>query len=212
MRLVKSRSIGSPPYSPGGRLIECTTSRVISVPAGRSSWLGESTMRSGFAVVFDAKALHPVPELAERDAQELRRRSAVEAGLAKRLEDRLALDVVEVIGQRPGLRFAFRFGSCARGRAEAQVLGSHLAAARECERSLQDVFELADVAREVVAPKLFQRLGGQACRRRAGLGGEPLEDRGRDDSDVIAAVAQRRHGELDDVDAIEEILPEAPRS
>src|SRR5207249_10446897 len=31
-RLVKSRSIASPPYWPGGRLIECTTSSVTGSP------------------------------------------------------------------------------------------------------------------------------------------------------------------------------------
>jgi hypothetical protein len=34
--LVKRRSIASPAYSPGGRLIECRTTSEISVPGGRS--------------------------------------------------------------------------------------------------------------------------------------------------------------------------------
>src|SRR6267143_3252505 len=110
-RLVKSRSIASPPYSPGGRLIECTTSSVIASPAGRSSWFGEATNRqprsrplgSSF-ILFDTQALHAVAQLPEGDAEELGRRGAVEPGLAERLQDRLALDAVEVIGQRRGAR------------------------------------------------------------------------------------------------------------
>src|SRR5207253_703025 len=46
--------------------------------------------------------------------------------------------------------------------------------------------------------------------RRSLLRRQALEDRARDERDVLAALAQRRHGELDDVDAIEEVLAEAP--
>src|SRR6266849_397867 len=96
----------SPPYSPGGRLIECTTSSVIASPAGRSSWFGEATKRQPLSrpsgprfILFDAEALHAVAQLAEGDAEQLGRRGAVEPGLAERLHDRLALDAVEVVGQ-----------------------------------------------------------------------------------------------------------------
>ena len=41
-RLVNSRSIASPPYCPGGKLIECTTRSVIAAPGGRSSQFGEA--------------------------------------------------------------------------------------------------------------------------------------------------------------------------
>src|SRR6266508_1099726 len=105
-RLVNRRSMASPPYSPGGRLIECTTSSVISVPGGRSSWLGDAMTRAGVSVIFDAQALHAVAQLPEGDAEELGGGGAVEAGLAERLDDSLALDVVEVIRQRPGFRSA----------------------------------------------------------------------------------------------------------
>src|SRR5262245_59403903 len=96
-RLVNRRSMCSPPYSPGGRLIECSTTRLISAPAGRSSWLGESTI-----LIRNREPLHPVAQLPEGDAEELRRRGAVELGLGERLEDRLALDLVEVLRQRIG--------------------------------------------------------------------------------------------------------------
>src|SRR5689334_6866622 len=99
--------MASPPYSPGGRLIECTTSSVSASPTGRSSWLGDSTRRHGASqpsgrsfIFFDAQPLHAVAQLPEGDAEELGRGGAVEAGLAERFEDRLALDAVEVVGQR----------------------------------------------------------------------------------------------------------------
>src|SRR5579859_7739465 len=109
-RLVNKRSIASPPNSPGGRLMQCTTSSVTAVPRGRASWFGESTTRSGF-VVFDAKALHSVAQLAERDAEQLGGRRAVKAGLAERLEDRLALDAVQIIGQRACIRLTVLLGT-----------------------------------------------------------------------------------------------------
>src|SRR5207237_1268882 len=103
-RLVKNRSMASPPYSPGGKLIECTTSSETTLPAGRSSQLGEATrrapatQRSGLGVVFltNAQALQAVAQLPEGDAEQARRRSAVESRLGKRRENRIALQPVEV--------------------------------------------------------------------------------------------------------------------
>src|SRR5688500_15688499 len=119
-RLVKRRSMPSPPYSPGGRLIECSSARLISVPGGRSSWFGEST-----TLIGDAEALHAVAQLPEGDAQKLRRRGAVEGRLAERIEDDLALHLVEVLGQRLG-GHAVRGFEPARLRRELQVLRADL--------------------------------------------------------------------------------------
>src|SRR5438105_8182823 len=142
-------------------MCECSTSGVKASHAGRSSWLGEATKRqppsrpSGPSLILlDAEALHAVAQLPERDAEELRRGGAVEPGLAERFEDRLALEVVEVVGQRPRAR-ARGFRRRAGRRAEAQVFGANLLARRKSERSLEDVLELADVAWEVVALQLL---------------------------------------------------------
>src|SRR5205085_5307040 len=137
------------------------------------------------------------------------RRRAVEAGLAERLEDRFALERVEVIRQRLTARRRRRCAGCRRRR-EAQVVDPDFMAAGEGQRPLQDVLELAHVAREVVLPEALERGSREARRQRAGLAREPLEDRVGKEADVLAALAQRRHGELDDVDAVEEILAKAP--
>src|SRR5262249_59873149 len=92
--------------------------------AGRSSWSGDSPRRhgasqpSGASFIFlDAEALHPVAQLPESNAEQLGRRRTVEAGLAERLEDRLALYAVQVIGQRLGARRrSFRGGTGGGGR------------------------------------------------------------------------------------------------
>src|SRR5262245_35755045 len=119
----------APPYSPGGRLMECSTTRLICTPCGRSSWLGESTILIG-----DREALHAVAQLPEGDAEELGRRGAVEVGLGERLEDRLALDLVEVLRQRIGPGAALVERALRGLGGEAQVLGADLLAARERER------------------------------------------------------------------------------
>src|SRR5687768_11963605 len=202
-RLVKKRSMASPPYCPGGRLMQCRTARVTSVPGGRSSQLGEST-----TLIGDAEALHAVAQLAERDAQELRRRGAVEAGLAQGLEDRLALQGVEVLGQRLAAAVAglLRLGR----RREAQVGGLDLVAARQRERALQDVLQFAHVAGKIVVRQLLHGRGLEPRRRHAVLAREALQDARGDAADVLAALAQRRHPELDHVQAVEQILAEAP--
>src|SRR3954468_19593560 len=143
-QLVKRRSIASPPYSPGGRLIECTTSSVISSPGGRSSWLGDWTYRqpsirpSGARIILDAQALHAVAELPEGNAEELGGGRAVESGLAERLQDRLALDVVQVVGQGAGGCLTCRVAGDGR-RIQAKVVGVNFVAGGESKRSLEDV-------------------------------------------------------------------------
>ncbi len=69
-----------------------------SQPAGRASGGKRAQSRPGPSV--DVETLHPVAQRAEGDAQQLRRGGAVVAGLLERALDRLALDLVEIVGQR----------------------------------------------------------------------------------------------------------------
>src|SRR5688572_17022558 len=212
-QLVNRRSMSPPPYLPGGRLIECTTTSEISVPGGRSSWLGESTI-----LIFDAQALHPVSKLPEGNPQQPRRGGAVEAGLAQRLQDRLALQAVEVDRQRlaAGLRRGRRarlrrLGIFLRGDAvQRKLFRTQLARLRrERERALHDVLQLAHVAGEVVGHQLSERRFRQAWRRHPVLRGEALQDMAGDEGNVLAALAQRRHGEVDHVEPVIEVAAEA---
>src|SRR5689334_5458245 len=118
------------------------TRRSTVEPAGRSSQFGEGTnrapsaspslpMRNGSALrielFVDAQALHAIAQGPEGDAEELRRRSAVVAGLLQRVENGLALQRIELLGQRPaGDRGRSRCGHDAR-RGDLQVLGPDLA-------------------------------------------------------------------------------------
>src|SRR5436190_16719051 len=141
---------------------------------------------SRLGVILYPKPLHPVTELTESDAEEFGRRRAVEAGLAERLEDRFALDAVEVIGQRAGIRLAVLLGApwCA----QVEVFHSNFGAPRESERSLKDVLQLADVAGKIVALQLVQRRWREAGRRGTGWHRKPLEDGRGDEADIVAAL------------------------
>ena len=93
-------AIWPPPNWPGGRLMLWITSRSIAVPAGRASKFGDgsaparrltSHRRGRHApqnsiAVMDVQLLHPVAQLAQADAEQLRRLGAVELGLGQRAQ------------------------------------------------------------------------------------------------------------------------------
>ena len=80
--------------------------------------------------------------------------------------------------------------------------------ARKNRRALDDVLELAHVARPVVARRALEKRRRDARERLAELApglGEEVADEQRD---VLAPLAQRRHGHREDVEPIVEIGPE----
>src|SRR3569832_2567718 len=111
---VKSCCTPSPPYSPGGRLIECTTMRSMAAPCGRAPKFGEARRRakryqppshsdgtSAVVIVVVAAAGHrdrlprdAVADLPQRQAELLRGGRAVVIGLAQRLHENRALLLV----------------------------------------------------------------------------------------------------------------------
>src|SRR5688500_14223359 len=208
-RLVNRRSMASPPYSPGGRLMQWIIARLTAAPGGRSSWLGDRTTRTRLAIlVGDAEALHAIAQLAEGDAEQLGGGGAVEAGLAQRLDDRPALQGVEVVGQGLGRPVA-RLLVLRRGR-KAQVGGLDLVAARQRQRALQDVLQLTHVAGEVVALQRLHRGGLEARRRHAALARPALQGAGAVARVVRASCAARRRLARDPVQAVAQVLAEAP--
>ena len=95
--------------------------------------------------------------------------------LLERVEDRLALDRVEPLLQRQP---ADVDGVVARRlRGELQVVGGDLVAGGERERALEDVLELAHVAREVVARELGLRARARAAAARAPRTGASVSPR-----------------------------------
>ena len=98
-----------------------------------------------------------------------------------------------------------------RRRDELDLLGVHHLALREHRRLLHDVAQLAHVARPLVPEQPLERLVGQPPRRRAVALGEEAEEALGDRDDVLGAIAQRRNGDREDVEAIVEVLAELVR-
>ena len=123
--------------------------------------------------LLDPQPLHPVAHRAERDAEQLRRGRAVEARLLERLVDRRALDAVEIILQRPLVAGGHRELGIVGHRRQVQVVGGDLLrVGGQREAALEDVLELAHVARERIALERRDRLGVE-------LRGLPRESRAR---------------------------------
>ena len=212
---MNSRSIASPPYSPGGRLIEWSTHEVDRVAAGRGPKFGDAQRararrsqpsrhadvravrahsRSApprVAADVDAEARHAVAHLAQRQAQARAGRGAVEAMALERAHQDVALDVVEVlapgrsasgsstgaIARRRRARPRIARSAAARDLVEllrravgedrlgqAEVVDVDLLGARQRHRAVQQVLELAHVARERIARQVDQRVARQPRR------------------------------------------------
>src|SRR5207249_2797418 len=89
-----------------------------------------------------------------------------------------------------------------------QIVDAERLEARERDRALDAVLQLADVARPRVRHQPLGRRGRQALDVVAVDRGEALEEALREEEDVAAARAERRRVDPDDVDSIEEILAE----
>src|SRR5256885_349661 len=81
---------------------------------------------------------------------------------------------------------------------------------RQHHAALDHVLELTDVARPRVTLQPPERLVGEAFESPVVLGRIEAQEVLGEHADVLAALAQRRHGDRDDVEPIEEVLAEAP--
>ena len=77
-------------------------------------------------------------------------------------------------------------------------------------RALDHVLQLADVARPVVLHQQVERRSGQLETGFAVLLAVLREEVLREQRDVVLPLAQRRQVDADDVQAVEEVLAEAP--
>ena len=90
-----------------------------------------------------------------------------------------------------------------------QVVAQDELAVAEDDRALHGVAQLADVPRPLVAAEDLQGQGVHPRHVLARLGVELVHEVLHQDGDVLAPVAQGRQGDLEDVEAEEEVLPEA---
>jgi hypothetical protein len=101
------------------------------------------------------------------------------------------------------------------GRVLADVVGQHVgrigpaARRRQDQQPLDDVAQLAHVARPVVALQRGERvLADHPCRQAGGIGDAAQQVVG-EFRNVLAALAERRHAQRHDVKAVVQLLAEA---
>src|SRR4051812_5403235 len=123
---------------------------------------------SAFCVklVFDAEPFHAIAQRPERYAEHFCGSRSVVVRLLKRIENRFALYRVQTLLKRQTARRRswglLGFPCAVRG--ELQVFGLDLIPTSQRERALQNVLELANVAREIVGEKGGLSLFGEIRR------------------------------------------------
>ena len=81
---------------------------------------------------------------------------------------------------------------------------------RQDEQALDDIAQLAHVARPVMSLQRRQRVLADQARRQAGGIGDTAQQVVGELRNVLAPLAERRHAQRDHVEAMEELLAEAP--
>src|SRR5215472_10042181 len=188
---------------------------ILSQTDATRRWLCHKLTRS--VTLFDAELLDAIAQRAKAHTEELRCRRLVVPCLFQSLNDGTALDAFELAAER-GVRIngggRCRGGTFCAGRAarhpQTDVLTSDDPASAERERPLEDVLQLAHVAREWVGLEHSKRLYRDLRCRTVGALREPLEDRFGDLANIAAALPQGRDAHLDHVDAIIEVLAKEP--
>ena len=95
-----------------------------------------------------------------------------------------------------------------RREAARQVLHVDAVASAQDGRTFDDIAQFAHVAGLGVAPQGQLRLGGEANHRLHAF--EHHQEPGRQREDVVSALPERRKVDLDDIEAIQQILTETP--
>ena len=93
-----------------------------------------------------------------------------------------------------------------------QIALAERVAARQDDGALDDVLQLADVARPRVVHEAVERAARRLQARPAVLRAVEAEEVVDEERNVLAPSAQGRRGDRDDVEAVEEVLAEAPRA
>src|SRR5690606_34091195 len=127
---------------------------------------------------------------------------------AQRLLDHAALDDLE---RGADLEADAAGAALALAESGGEVALAHAGVAAEDHRALDGVLELADVAGPAPGLQGLHGLGREAVERLAVLRAVPDEEVLGEQRDVAVALAQRRQVHADDVQAVEEVLPEAAR-
>src|SRR5208283_3108109 len=154
-------------------------------------------------------------QIGARDVQAARSQGLVAVVIADGGDGELDLIVAELALEGAGRQVVANIDDIVEGallvvrlRLEAQVLGAEQIARSENNGALNNVFELANVARPGVALQQFERLGLDAFHGLLEDGGIMAQEVMRDDGDILEALLERRRLDAHDVDAVVEVLAE----
>src|SRR5581483_1733890 len=182
----------------------------VTVARGRSNSDGCPT---GLGRGGDPELVHAVLEDPSRRPEHLRRARLIEVGLAQRLLDDLALELVDGIAERlPALEHLLLDGPrvvVAAADALREVVDPDRRPLAEDEDALDEVLELADVAGPRVAEEGVDRLGTERLLRDPHLAALRLREVAEEEQEVVAALAQRGQVHGHDVQTVVEVGPEA---
>ena len=93
---------------------------------------------------------------------------------------------------------------------QLQVLRGDFLPVTNVSGALKNVFQLTHVAREGIVPEQFHGLVRQARWLHAESGGEPGTELPGQEGDILDALPQARHRQLNDIEPIVQVLPEMP--
>ena len=110
--------------------------------------------------LLDAELLDSIAELAKRQAEQFCRLRFVVAGLLQRIDDGLALYVLNLLAEFGGWRCSLLCFD----RAHVQVFGPDLATVAERHGALQHVFQLTNVAGKGVTEERAAGALFESCR------------------------------------------------
>jgi len=157
------------------------------------------------ALRIDAVLVHLVVEVLVVDSRRSRGLADVASGVAQAAGEIVVLELLDepALGGAETLQGSVAVASAEGGR---QVGRLDEGTGREEDGALDGVLQLAHVAGVVVGEQQLLGRGGETPAL-AVLRVEAVEERVGEEEDVAAPVAQGRHRDLDDVQAVEEILP-----
>src|SRR4029453_9264447 len=193
---------------PRGSWARCTT-RVVATTTRVSRGMARASFDLRPQRMLDAVAVQLVVKGFEADAQDLGGPRLVIPHRGQRLEDHVALYLLELHPHREWRARAGLLDATRAGRFAGEVRGGDELARAGDHGALQRVAELADIAGPVVRDQEAQRSLVHPADLPLVLAVELLHEGLDEERDVLAPGAQRGQGEREDVEPVVQILAKA---
>ena len=144
--------------------------------------------------LFQTEFFQAITHGAERDPQFFRGGGSVPAGFFQGLENGLFLQVAEIIAQRrnTGRLHAGVVPEVAVAARQVQILGIDDVPLAQRQRTLEDILQFTDIAREGITGQGFEGACAQAGGRQFGILRQAFEDVFGKQGNIVGACPQRR--------------------